>query len=163
MVKKVLLDRGFTLIEIVVVVALVGILSSIVLPDFKKTVDHYKLNVAAQQLSHNIRMVQQKAISEGVPYKILFDMNKRDYYIIKSALNGFQGKVVKLPEGVNFEWTSFTTNFNNSKNENTLIFSVSGAPIQAGTVALKNKNERLYVMVTVATGRVRISKIPPEW
>ena len=62
-------DKGYTLIEVVMVIALLGLFSTIILPDFKKTLAKYKLEVATRELAQNIRLAQQKSITEGISYK----------------------------------------------------------------------------------------------
>jgi prepilin-type N-terminal cleavage/methylation domain-containing protein len=143
-------SRGFTLIEIIVVVALIAMLSTIILPDFKSNLRDYRLNIAARQMAQNIRLVQQKAMSEGVPWRIVFHSSSNNYKINQ----GFKlWKQVNLPDGVEFVYIGFS--------EKTLTFYPSGAAVPAGTVKLTNNSKSLYIIVSVATGRVRISENPP--
>lgn len=145
--------RGYTLIELVVVISLLGLMAGIALPDFKKNAANSNLKTAAFELAENIRLAQQKSIAEGLPYKIVIDLERGDNYQI---LAGKQGKLVKLPKNVIFSWTSYT---NVGK---TIIFGPSGAPNQGGTIALTNGDNTIYVIISVATGRVRIDKTPPR-
>lgn len=140
-------SEGFTLLETLIVLTLMGVMLTILLPDFGRILDDSKLNTAAVELSQNIRMVQQKAVSDNGKniYKIVFDLNRKDRYQIHQ---GFIVKIIYLPSGITFEWTNF------SKKQ--LIFYASGAPEEGGTVAIKNKNKMLYVIVRPATGFVRI-------
>jgi prepilin-type N-terminal cleavage/methylation domain-containing protein len=145
-------DYGYTLIEVVMVIALLGLLYTMVAPNFKNTLVKYKLQVAAQELAQNIRLAQQKTIAEGVSYKIVFNLDKMDNY---QLLYGRRGKLIKLPSGVFFDWTTY------ADVDKTLVFNPSGAPNRGGTIAIKSGNNKLYVIVSVATGRVRIGKVPP--
>lgn len=145
--KRLLYKDGFTLIEVLLCLMLICVLSALVLPNFKNTTDNLKLSVAVQKLYQDVKLAQQKAISEGRTNKILFDTTKKNNYLL---IQDFQSVEVKLPEDIYIDWTNFDSN--------TLIFYASGAPAQAGTVAIKNKNKKLYVIVSVATGRVRISE-----
>lgn len=147
-------DNGYTLVEIVMVIALLSLLSTIILPNFKNTLANYKLEVAARKLAQNIRLVQQKAISEGVSYKIVFDLHNMNNY---QMLCGQRGKLIELPSGVLFGWTTYAEH----KVDKTLAFNPSGAPNRGGTIELKSGNKTLYVIVSIATGRVRIGKVPP--
>lgn len=145
-----LTSRGFTLIETIAATAIFCVLCFGLLPNVKSTMENLKLQLAAQKLSQDIRTIQQQAMSEGENYKVLFDVYRRDNYQI---LKGFKSSRVFLPKGISFLWTNFP--------DNTLIFTPSGAPQQGGTVAIKNQKKRLYVIVNVATGRVRISEMAP--
>jgi prepilin-type N-terminal cleavage/methylation domain-containing protein len=143
-------SRGFTLIEIIVVVALIAILSTIILPDFKGSLRDYKLNFAARQMAQNIKLVQQKAMSEGIPWRVVFESSRNCYRINQ----GFKSwKQINLPDGVEFAYIGFS--------EKTLTFYPSGAAVPAGSIKITNRDKSLYVIVSVATGRVRISENPP--
>jgi len=145
--------NGFTLIEVALVVAVLGVLSTIAVPNFKNTLDRYKLEVAAHELAQNIRLTQQKSISEGTTYKILLDLNKKDNY---QLVSGRRGKLVKLPQGVFIDWTTY------SEVDKSIIFYPTGAPNRGGTIAVTNGKDSLFVIVSVATGRVRIDEVPPQ-
>ncbi len=143
-------SRGFTLIEIIVIVALIALLSAVILPDFKSSLMDHKLNIAARQMAQNMRLVQQKAMSEGVPWRIVFHSSSNNYKINQGIK---LWKQVNLPDGVEFMYIGFS--------EKTLTFYPSGAAVPAGTVKLTNNNKSLYIIVSVATGRIRISENPP--
>lgn len=134
------------------VIALLGLFSTIILPDFKKTLAKYKLEVATRELAQNIRLAQQKSITEGISYKIVFDLNRMNNY---QLLCGRRGKLINLPSGVFFDWTTY------AEVDKTLVFNPSGAPNRGGTIAITSGNSTLYVIVSIATGRVRVGKVPP--
>lgn len=153
-VQRKINSNGYSLIEIVIVIALLGLLSTVAFPNFKKTMARYKLEVAAYELAQNIRLTQQKSISEGITYKIVFDLNQKNSY---QMLSFGRGKFIELPSGIFFDWTTY------SEVNKTLSFNPSGAPNQGGTIAIVNGDDNtLYVIVSVATGRVRVAKVPPK-
>lgn len=115
-ISRALHDKGYTLIEVMIVISLMGLLSTFAVPNFKKTLDNYKLEVAVHELAQNIRLAQQKSISEGESYKIL--LGASDYQI----LLGRRGKLIKLPPGVFIDWTTYT------EVNRTLSFKPTGAP-----------------------------------
>lgn len=143
-------DLGFTLIEVSAVTCLLGLVTLLCVPNFKDSLQNYRLAVTVQEVGQNIRLAQKLAITEGVSYKVLFDLENKITYRIAS---GYKATRFDLPLGVCFDWANFP--------KSTLAFYPSGAPSQGGTIAIKNKNKSLYVIVSVATGRVRIGKTPP--
>lgn len=146
----VLNKKGFTIVEIILVVALLGVLSTISIPIYKKTMAYYELHTAARMISTDIRLAQQRAITEGKNYLVLFD-TVNNKYLIKS--NSSDAELRQLPERIAIDYTSFA--------DNTLTFSPSGAPT-AGHVGISDVyGNNLYIIVAVATGRVRISNEPP--
>ncbi|NPV44651.1 MAG: prepilin-type N-terminal cleavage/methylation domain-containing protein [Firmicutes bacterium] len=145
---------GFTLIELVLTICILGFLVSIVIPNFKGTLEDYRLKNAAMEIASEIRLIQQRAISEGDIFKIIFDLNNRDRYHVARGTRIL--KTAYLPDGVILEGTSLGGGHQ-------IVFTESGAPVPAGSITLKNKRgERRYVIVAVATGRVRISENPPD-
>jgi len=145
-------QRGFTLIELVISIAIMGILCSMIIPDFNSTFENYKLELAAKRLVQDIYFIRQTAISERKYPKIVFDvLNTQDNYVIK--VDGFGGKKVTLPKGVFLKWTNFT--------DSTITFAPSGAP-NGGTIAITNNKKSLYVIVSPVTGHVRIGNVPPD-
>ena len=70
-------------------------------------------------------------------------------------LRGWKGKLVRLPQGVLLKWSTY--------DDGTLEFKQStGAPIPGGgTIAMGYGDKTLYIIVSVATGRVRIGQEPP--
>ncbi len=144
--------KGFTLIEVVLVIAILGLLSTVAVPNFKNTLAKYKLEMAAKELAQNIQLAQQKAITRGNICKIVLDLHKKDNYMV---LSGGRGKMIKLPPGVYFDWTTYYDV------NNTIVFNPTGAPNRGGTVAITNGKDTLYVIVLLSTGRVRIGHTPP--
>ena len=150
-------NKGYTLMELMVVVGIIALLLALSLNGIYNLIQWNKLNTAAALLSSELKNTQSRAFYEGVYYKIEFyatfdwpaSLNK--YKIFKG--NEFY-KEIKL-EGVEL----FKTNFTNNK----VFFYPNGVPGQGGTVTLKNKRGKvLYVIMTPVTARVRVSPEPPE-
>lgn len=56
--------RGYTLLEILIVMALAGVFVAMILPDFNRVIPEMKVDKAARKLATDIRMAQQLAVSE---------------------------------------------------------------------------------------------------
>jgi prepilin-type N-terminal cleavage/methylation domain-containing protein len=57
-------STGFTLLEILIVIALAGVIVSLSIPDFNKVIPEMRVIRAAQKLATDIKLAQQKAVSE---------------------------------------------------------------------------------------------------
>jgi prepilin-type N-terminal cleavage/methylation domain-containing protein len=66
-------DRGFTLIEVMVVVALIGILAAIGLPVLTESTNRNAVWTASEQIGSQIRQARLKAITRNQPFRVTFD------------------------------------------------------------------------------------------
>ncbi len=145
--------NGYTLLELLCVLALMGILSALAVPRLIY-ITHWELEGAARAMAADIRLVQQEAIVHGECTEVYFLGSHDSYQLRLPNVN----RMVYLPEGVNYEGqTSFPT-------DPFLKFNYLGAPGGGGTVTLQTKSgSKRYVIVTPVTGRVRVSKTPPSY
>ena len=144
-------NKGYTLIELMVVVGIVAILFGLSINGINNLIQWSKLNTAATLLSSELKNTQSRAFYEGVYYKLQFWPTLDRFRIYKQTE---LYKDIQL-EDINL----FNTNFT----DDNLYFYPNGVPGQGGTVTLKNKKGKvLYVIMTPVTARVRISPEPPE-
>ena len=143
--------KGYTLIELMVVVGIIALLLGLSLNGLYNLIQWSKLNRAAAILSAELKNTQSRAFYEGVWYKIEFQPTYERYKIFKET---------ELERKVQLENIDlFHTNFT----DNRVRFLPNGSPSMGGTVTLKNKRgEILYIIMTPVTARVRISPDPPE-
>jgi len=145
-------NKGYTLIELMVVVVIISLLLGLSINELYNLIQWSKLNRAAAILSSELKNTQSRAFYEGVYYKIDF-WAPLDRYRIYRKTELY--KDIQLEEDIDL----FNTNFTNSK----VYFYPNGVPSMGGTVTLKNKRGKiLYVIMTPVTARVRISTEPPE-
>ncbi len=57
-------STGFTLLEILIVLALAGVIVSLSVPNFQRVIPEMRVIRAAQKLATDIKLAQQKAVSE---------------------------------------------------------------------------------------------------
>jgi prepilin-type N-terminal cleavage/methylation domain-containing protein len=150
--------HGFSLIELMLVLLLMGILLAVAVPLGERSVARFNLTGAARQMAADIRMHQQVAISSEddlSTYQIIFDPSKHRYQLQKNTL---------IMKTINLPGTVHITNTNFPGQNNRLRFSIQGRPIDGGgTITLLDQvtGELYYVIVAAITGRVRISTEPP--
>lgn len=80
---------GYSLLELLVVVALLAVLSGAVLPAFQGSVSGIQSDHAVRDLVASIKYAQERAVSDGREYRIYFAQNERGYWI--AALASHQG------------------------------------------------------------------------
>lgn len=77
-------QRGFTLVEVIIVVAMIGILSAIAIPNIITWIPNYKLKSAARDLYSNMQKARLDAVKENRDGAMVFDVNNGRYYICSS-------------------------------------------------------------------------------
>lgn len=136
------------------VLAIIGLTAAAGLPFLANPGGRWKLETAARSLASDIRLAQQASITTRVNTRFEFRFYNNDYRVFYP--HGRQ--TVRLPDGIAYNAITFPF----SGGYYRVHFTPSGAPSSGGTVVLKNrKGEKIYVIVTPATGRVRISQEPP--
>jgi len=144
-------NKGYTPIELMVVVVIISILFGLSLNGLDNLIQWNKLNTAAALLCSELKNTQSRAFYEGVYYKLKFWPSLDRYRIYKQTelIDDIILKDIDL----------FNTNFT----DNNLYFYPNGVPSMGGTVTLKTKRGKvLYVIMTPVTARVRVSPEPPE-
>ena len=80
--------KGFSLIELLIAMALITILAAVASPYFTKYRYNTNLKEAARTISGDIQLYKQKAVTENIGYRINFNESTNEYTIQKeTALN----------------------------------------------------------------------------
>ena len=153
-------DRGFSLMEILMVAAALVVLAGMAMPSVFRTLEVYRLRGAAWNLAGDLRLARQKAVSIQVQHRICFtgcsNAVPAGGYLLErenptGPPPGWVADVFRsdVPDGV-----IITTTAPGGK----LTFDTKGGVSGAmGTMTLTN-GSGTYQVATAITGRVLVCK-----
>lgn len=147
-------EKGFTLLELLLVMAILGLLSAAVMPRMLPVLDKIRLQSDARDVAQALRLARQQAISTGKPAAFYI-------YPYASLYRVQNANSLHFREGIKCIDTSFAPAY--SGGPPACTFHPNGAPLpRAGTVVLANqRGEKTYIIVNPVVGRVRVSNNPP--
>jgi len=140
--------RGFTLLEVLVALALVTILAAFSIPRWGTLLPTYRLRSAARQLRSDLSRIKMRAVSETARFRLVFLASK--YTVERHDSTTYQpiGEDRSLPKGIDIRSTT----------RSSLGFTPRGTatPGTGGTVKLCNSKDSGANVVVSSTGRIRI-------
>jgi len=145
---KLSLAGGFTLLEILVVMAIFTILGAFAVPQWGNLLAKYRLDSAARQVATELHGAKNRAMAQYRRFKLVFD-SPTTYTIQKEQTPG-EGDYTatsgakSLPLGI-------TVEFNN-----TPVFQTRGNASPGATITLTNPNNETKKVVVALTGRIEI-------
>lgn len=147
--------KGVTLIELMIVVAIIGIVAGIAVFSSRGMLEIYKLKGAARQVYSDMQLARLRAIKEGVNCALEYAGNT---YAIKfpgtDASFGTSDDVVIKSVDLAADYRGVSISSGPSRN----IFHPKGtaAPLTGFTVTLTNGIRTRQISVNPSTGNIRI-------
>jgi prepilin-type N-terminal cleavage/methylation domain-containing protein len=191
-VKKLRRAAGFTLLELLLVVGMIGVISAIAVPMYDRTVSGYRTIGAARGLSNAIAVGKIRAAATFRRVRIYVDLSTQKHHLelldrsVVPAHWTVEGGQTQLPAGVNFGFMTMAapplntqpaikqsvkcTQDDGTDIDNTacITFNSRGVPVDptgapVATGALYiNDNLAVYGVTAAATGMIRLWRVYPN-
>ena len=144
--------RGFTLTELMIVVALMAILAAIAVPNIIAQMPKYRLNGAARQVLSDLMAARMQAVSQNNEFKVFFLDNHR-YMILDDDDNDGTADAGETTQTKDIQADYPDVTFSST---NDPIFHPGGTASNLATITLSNTSGTRSITISSA-GRVKIN------
>ncbi|MBE9532102.1 MAG: prepilin-type N-terminal cleavage/methylation domain-containing protein [Proteobacteria bacterium] len=155
--KRIINNRGFTIVELIVVMGVIAVMIGISIPSFFTTTSKTALKRSTRDVTVELKAVRQLAISRNMQFRLVFTLGTEDVIARQFRVNtssAWQDDITRadtvIDERVNI--SSPGASFN-------VTFNPNGSAT-ANTICLQNNSDstsRMKVNIYSTTGRVEAS------
>ncbi len=176
--SRVRLRRGFTLLELLAVVTILGIAAAMLIPSMSET-SILRVQAAVRTIVSDITFAQSDAVAFQERRALVFDVENSTYRLVQ-----IPGSVIDVDLNTMYDPTKaggrYIVNFNdnvfggaritgvNFDGGNTLIFDALGGPVAdaagdepsaGGTITVEGSGQTFQITIEAFTGRVTATRV----
>lgn len=143
-------SKGFTLLELMVVLAIMALALAVVPMQMEGTLERARLQAAARQLTQGLRLTQSSAMAQRQPQRLVVDTR---HGLWRTAQRSHH-----LPRGITVMLTTAR-----SERVNAFMSAVRFYPdgtATGGAIELRNKSGAVSIQVDWLTGAVAVRRKP---
>ena len=137
---------GFSLVEMMVGLTLLGLVAAFSVPALNKYITTWNLRTAHSTLTGEVKLLRQKAISEGRNRRMWFSPNSPLYWFQDPVT--YQWTPYYLPDRVKIETSYFTGGWYDTE------MKPDGQATRAGMIVLRNNDNERDTLIVDRTGWV---------
>jgi general secretion pathway protein H len=141
-------ERGFTLLEMVCVLAIIALLAAVLLPVIPRNTSRSRLQAYALQTATLLKADRNAAMRRGADVATLVDAGTR------TVRSGATLEMVRIPEDVRFD-ALLPQTCNRRATQSSISFFANGMSC-GGTIALTRFDAGFEIRVNWLTGRIEL-------
>lgn len=153
MISATISRRAITFIELLIVIVIIGILTGVSIPQFRKTFSHLELESFVKDIYYLSRYLQGSAVSQGKIYCLNIDKEPEGFHATYKKESDFLnaegrfGKLYKFPDGISVSV--------DPPDINNIYFYPDGS-IDKIKITFKNRYEEICLVIKGTIGEIQI-------
>lgn len=159
-------NSGFTLIEAIIVLAVIGVLSAITAITASQWLPGYRLKCAARDLYNNMQYAKSQAITENQSWTVAFSTGSPQGYTVGVGSPDRSVRLFDYGSGVTFGHQAGAREVDSASSivdditysADRLEFAGNGTASATGYVYLTGSSGKTYAVGTFASGLVRFKQ-----
>ena len=173
MFSKLFKRSGFTLIELVTTVVIVGIVAAMVAPTFDSAIKRNKFKGDTKQIVSMMRTARSSAIAEKTPMGLSYDSDESKLIMFKEMSSPSNYKMDWGTDTVKMEMQLDTTTANGGSymtstfSNEAIVFQPNGSASESGTIDFSYYHDDVYchstLSVLASTGRAKVDSMITEY
>jgi len=145
---------GFSLLELVLVLAIVATLAAIAIPRYQGSLARYRADLAARRIVADLSLARSNAKADSSSRSVVFSVSANNYQMPDlPGLDGASGSYIVELRGLPYEADLISADFGGDQQ---VIFSGWGIPDSGGSVVLTVGSEQRTVVVDAESGKATI-------
>ena len=138
-------NSGFTFTELMVTIAVIGILAALAIPNFISWLPNYRLKSGAEEIQSTLQLARITAIKENATATVDFNTANETY---RASVGGQTFRSGQMPAGIDIDSTDF--------GGDSVEFNSRGIATAAGSAVVRNNLGRSRTIRVYITGNSRI-------
>ena len=150
-------ERGYTLVEILIVMVIVGIMATLAVPNLQPMFKKDKLRSSTASVTSSLYIARTKSVNDGKPYGVIFQSGGR-FYVVDNPQGtpAWRSKPFILESGVNIVSNTFVNGLPIFNEYGQLDKTCLPSGALTGTIILTaGARDSTRVDVTFISGRIR--------
>jgi len=151
---------GFTLMELVIVVVVIGIIAGMAVPSFLSYMPKLKVKSTARDVVSDLRFSRSQSISQRKPFGVAVDLAHQT--ITRFADTDGDGTFTVADSTIDVDTASTDVKISTCTfTDNCVIFGSTGSATTSGDLQMVSSDGQVIMSINVlaSTGRVRMTEI----